>query len=341
MTGDNVTPTMHQRQQTVHVHSPCPFLSDRAATTPAHLTPHPAGIHDTRAFVRCNSNGTFSSWQLIYTDAMKPLCDRTTDACLALLPALQFLNGTLPGPYEPCKQELRCHSTNDTAIDRLSERLPGWLANLSCADPAFDLLRTSYPQLVDYIITALSPVTSQRPSVQEWVALPELAPMVRLVQQRVAAAMPAVQRKAAALSSLRAAVGADSTPGTGWQRWKQQRAARNESVTGQQQWQRQAGRMDQLQKMLLWQMQQQQQHAEKQVQQQQQQVETQMQQQHAVVAEEAAHWAAGKQLAWQQQQRVTEAARWEKLLQQQQQKEVWQQQRQVAEAAHWERLLQQ
>lgn len=138
---------------------------------------------------------------------------RTNDLLLALLTCLKALNHRYPGPYEQCMQALtrlskkvgekaQIEMWRNAIMWRLGRKLRKWLRTLSIDDPMFTLIRDSHPQLCGLIVRAFSAHTSERAHLDEWLQLPELAPMLAEVQQRVDAAMPAVVQQTAAIRSL-------------------------------------------------------------------------------------------------------------------------------------------
>lgn len=181
------------------------------------------GYVDPRAFVCCDQEGK----QLWGTSGMAAINDVFTDIVLLLLTCMWALNGCFPGPYEACSTTLAGASAEqrDAIIQELGKQLQEWLPTLSVADPMFNGIRDSHPQLCNLIVRAFSGDTSERPLLQEWLQLSELASTRADVLQCVAAAMPDVLLQTTAIKQLQGMIDDSSAPVAAWQQWQDKQLA--------------------------------------------------------------------------------------------------------------------
>jgi hypothetical protein len=183
-----------------------------------------AGYVDPRAFLQRNSEGELL---IDCMTSMWRICDWSSEIAIFLLGPLKLLNGRLPGPYQAYNQAVSSDDPDPADIRaanaRMAQELPEWLASLpSLQDEMFDFIRDDYPQLCSFIARAFSANVDERPTLADWLQLPELRSTLRSVLQREAAAQPAVEQQTAAIRALGDCIAADSSAEAGLLRWQQQ-----------------------------------------------------------------------------------------------------------------------
>ena len=181
-----------------------------------------AGYVDPRAFLQRDSEGELL---IDCMTSMWRICDWSSEIAMFFLGVLKLLNGRLPGPYQPYNQALSSDDPADirAANARMAQELPEWLASLpSLQDEMFDFIRDDYPQLCSFIARAFSANVDERPTLADWLQLPELRSTLRSVLQREEAAQRAVEQQTAAIRALGDRIAADSSAEAGLLRWQQQ-----------------------------------------------------------------------------------------------------------------------